>query len=63
MLRGHEYDPIYSLSIYTRFSGRFFLKFSLKKIVMGKKIVFRCNDDRLFLRNNSEVLFLPAKRA
>ena len=25
---GHELDPIYSLSIYARFSGRFFCKFS-----------------------------------
>ena len=37
MPRGHEHDPIYSLSIYARFSGQFFFKFSWKKIVMGKK--------------------------
>ena len=34
---GDEHDPIYSLSIYARFSGQFFYKFSYKKIVMGKK--------------------------
>ena len=28
MPRGHEHDPIYSLSIYARFSGQFFFKFS-----------------------------------
>ena len=28
MLRGHENDPIYSLSIYVRFSGQFVFKFS-----------------------------------
>ena len=28
MPRGHEHDPIYSLSIYARFSGQFFYKFS-----------------------------------
>ena len=37
MPKGHENDPIYSLSIYARFSGKFFFKFSEKKIVMGKK--------------------------
>ena len=49
--RGHERDPIYSLSIYARFPGQFFFKFSQKKIVMGKKdrcAVFGCNNDRLF---------------
>ena len=38
-------------SIYARFSGKFFFKFSLKKIVMGKKhrrAVFGCNNDRVF---------------
>ena len=39
MPRGHEHDPIHSLSIYARFSGLFFVKFSRKKIVMGKKVV------------------------
>ena len=52
MLRGgggHEHDPIYSLSIYARFSGQFFLKFSYKKIVIRKKdrcAVFGCNSDQ-----------------
>ena len=44
---GHEHDildPIYSLSIYARFSGQFFLKFSYKKIVIRKKIVVPCLD-------------------
>ena len=48
---GHEHDPIFSLSIYARFSNQFFFKFSWKKIVMGKKdccAVFGCNNDRLF---------------
>ena len=56
MLRGHEHDPIYSLSIYARFSGQFFFKFFKKKIVMGKKdrcAVFGCNNDRLFTDKQS----------
>ena len=43
---GHEHDPIFSLSIYARFSNQFFFKFSWKRIVMGKKdccAVFGCN--------------------
>ena len=51
MPRGHDYDPIYALSIYARFSGQFFLKFSYKRIVMRKKdrcAVFGCNNDRFF---------------
>ena len=51
MPRRREHDPIYSLSIYARFSGQFFFKFSFKEIVMGKKghcAVFGCNNDRLF---------------
>ena len=51
MSRGHERDPIYSLSIYARFSGQFFSKFPEKKILMGKKdrcAVFWCTNDRLF---------------
>ena len=51
MPRGHEHDLIYSPSIYARFSDQFFFKFSLKKIVMGKKdrcAVFGCNNDCLF---------------
>ena len=46
-----KYDPIYSLSIYARFWGQLFFKFSEEKIVMGKKdrcAVFRFNNDRLF---------------
>ena len=34
MPRGHEHIP---LSIYERLSGHFFFKFSLNKIVMGKR--------------------------
>ena len=52
MRKGHEHDPIYSLSINTRFSGQFFFKFSKKiKIVMEKKdrcSLFGCNNDCLF---------------
>ena len=51
MPRGHEDDPMYSLSIYARFSGQFFFTFSKKNNVMGKKdrlSVFGCNNDRLF---------------
>ena len=44
MPRGHEHDPIYSLSIYARFSGQFFSKFSEKKIEMGKTFVVPCLD-------------------
>ena len=39
------------ISIYSRFSGQFFFKFSSQKIVVGKKYrraVFGCNNDRLF---------------
>ena len=37
MPREHEHDdPIYSLSIYERFSGQLCFKFSMKKIVIGK---------------------------
>ena len=46
-----EYDLIYSLSIYARFSGQFFFKSSYKRIVMGQKdrcAVLGCNNDRLF---------------
>ena len=47
---GHDHDPIYSLSIYVRFSGQFFLDL-LEKDCNGKKdrcAVFGCNNDRLF---------------
>ena len=39
------------INIYGGFSSQFFFKFSLKKIVMGKKDrggVFGCNNHRLF---------------
>ena len=52
MPRGHEHDPIFSLSIYTRaFRDNFSLSFPRKKIVMGKKdrcALFGCNNDCLF---------------
>ena len=48
MFRGHQHYPIYSISIYAPFSGQFFFKFSQKKIVMGKKIIVPCLDDRPF---------------
>ena len=66
MPRGHEYDSIYSLSIYERFSGQFFLKFSKKKIVMGKKIVVPCLDVIMIFFSREiyfEVIILPEKRA
>ena len=44
MPRGHEHDPIYSHQyLRASFSGSFF-QFSLKKIVMKKKIVVPCLD-------------------
>ena len=47
------------------FSGQFFFKFSLKKIVMGKKdrcAVFGCNHARLFPEKNTlKFSFLPEK--
>ena len=54
MPRGHDHDPMYSLSIYARFSGQVFCKFSWKKIVIGKKdrcAVFGCKNKGLFPRN------------
>ena len=67
MPRRHEHDPIYSLSIYARFSGQFFLKLSYKKVVIRKIdrcAVFGCNNYRFFPRKiYREVLFLPEKRA
>ena len=49
---GHEHDPIYSLSIYTRaFRANFSLSFPRKKIVVGKRDrcgAFGCNNDCLF---------------
>ena len=52
MPRGHEHDPIYSPSIFTRaFHANFSLSSPRKKIVMGKKdhcAVCGRNNDRLF---------------
>ena len=48
---GHEHNPVYSLSIYTRFSGQFLIKFSKKKDCNGQKdccAVIGCSNDRLF---------------
>ena len=67
MPRGHDHDPMYPLSIYARFSGQFFFKFSLKKIVMGKKkIVVPCLEVKMrasSLEIYSKVLFLPERRS
>ena len=50
--RGHEHDPIYSLSICTRaFWANFSLSFPRKRLQWEKKIVvpvFGCNNERLF---------------
>ena len=51
MPRGMRAIQYTCISIYVRFSGQFFFKFSYKKIVMGKKdrcAVFGCNIDCLF---------------
>ena len=51
MLKGHEYDPIYSLSICTRAFRAHFSPIFLEKDCNGKKdrcAVFGCNNDRLF---------------
>ena len=48
MPRGHEHDPIYSLSIYLRFSGQFFLsdgepfvpRWSLRDLLWSKHTIF-----------------------
>ena len=76
MPRGHEHDPIvkkkYSLSIYARFSGQFFLKILLKWDCNGKKdrcAVFGCNNDHRFVEKymvkehsvSSEVRFCSCK--
>ena len=62
----YEHDPIYSLSIYARFSGQLFFKFSQNKIVMGKKdrcAVFGCNNNRLFPEKYTvKFSSLPEKR-
>ena len=62
MPRGHERDPIYSLSIHMRLLGQFFFEFSQKKIVMRKKArcaVFGCNNDRLFPKKKQWSFFCP----
>ena len=67
MPRGHEHDPIYSLSVYSRFSGQFFFTFSQKNIVMGEKdrcAVFGCNNDLPFPEKYIlKFSFCPEKRA
>ena len=63
---GHEHDPIYSLSIYARFSGQVFFAFSQKKIVMEKKdrcAVFGCNHNRLFPETNTLKFSFFARKA
>ena len=62
---GNEHDPIYSLSIYARFSGQFFFNFSFKEIVMEKKghcAVFGYNNDRLFPKKYTVKLSFCPKR-
>ena len=45
MPRGHEHDPIYSLSIYARaFRANFSLSFPRKRLLWEKKIVVPCLD-------------------
>ena len=44
MPRGHEHEPIYTLSVNARFSSQFVFKLSYKKIAMEKKIVVPCLD-------------------
>ena len=67
MPRGHEHDSIYSLRIYARFSDQFFLKFSLKKIAIGKKIdrcaVFGWNNDRIFFSRDIQGSFLFSQKS
>ena len=41
---GHEHVPIYSLSIYARFSAMFSLRFPRKRLQWEKKIVVPCLD-------------------
>ena len=68
MPKGHEHDPIYSLSIYARFSANFSLSLPIRKIFKGKKkIVVPCLDVIMIAFFSpeiySEVLFWPEKRA
>ena len=55
MPRGHEYDPVYSLSIHACFSGQKFLHVFLEKDCNGKRmIIVLCLDVIMiafFLRN------------
>ena len=46
MPRGHEHHPIHSVSK-RAFRGNIFLKFFKNKILVGKKNLFGCNNDRL----------------
>ena len=39
MPRGHEYDPVYSLSIHACFSGQIFLYVFLEKDCNGKRMI------------------------
>ena len=68
MPKGHEHDPIYSLSIFMRAFRPIFFKFSHKKDFQGeKKIVVPCLDVIMIAFFSpeiySEVLFWPEKRA
>ena len=64
MPRGHEHNPVYSISIYAHFSGQVFLE---KDCNGEKKIVVPCLDLIMIAffpkQIYSEVLFLPEKRA
>ena len=61
----HKHDPIYSISIYARFSGQFFFKFSHKKDFQGKKIVVPCLDVIMivFFAGNIQSRSLLARKA
>ena len=67
MPKGHERDSTYSLSIYAPFNFRanFSQSFPRKILKWEKRSLCRvgCNNDRLFPKKYSEVLFLPEKRA
>ena len=45
---GHDHDPIYSLSIYVRFSGQLDLLEKDCNVKKDRCAVFGCNNDRLF---------------
>ena len=67
MLKGHKYDPIYSLSIYTRaFRAHFSSIFFLEKDCNGKKdrcVVFGSNNDRLFPKKYTVKFYFCPKSA